>query len=360
MLFAADARVLQMFTYTGGEKAQPSDLLSLSASSSTDIVPACNPATGNAYSNLPAGHFSEAAARTHRNNFMDVLELRKSVGYQNLPNLLICSGYTAPYAGRYWYLSRERSEMLQTAALNITAAYQEAYGDLLHSFDVLQASAAQGFLPHQPQATPAQAVWAAKRTLEDRMFRLCRFTAMLPSFQNLGNEDRRTLLAEKYLISIMITNARYYYRSGYYIYLTGSDPADCIHYCRDVREQLQLDPDFVQFIDKFNVMFNDLGLTVTETYMLLTVALFAAGYVTEIVDKPTMRYLHAIYLDALFYLVGHRLNPAERLPVYAKVETLMTMFPLVDRITANYLSHVKIPSIPMRPESVVFRDCVGQ
>ncbi|XP_055339384.1 uncharacterized protein LOC129588974 [Paramacrobiotus metropolitanus] len=101
-------------------------------------------------------------------------------------------------------------------------------------------------------------------------------------------------------------------------------PIHASTYCMEI---VGADPDFQRFCCNFSGVFNGIGLTLTESYLLLAAAFFDPS-TTSAADKSLLGYLRVFYMDALTYMIGyHRRNPTERIAVFNKLNEAAKMFP---------------------------------
>ncbi|XP_055348671.1 uncharacterized protein LOC129595637 [Paramacrobiotus metropolitanus] len=117
----------------------------------------------------------------------------------------------------------------------------------------------------------------------------------------------------------------------------------------------------MHFNDCFYAAVNDIGLNLTERYLLLTVGLFSPD-VTQVSSnsKRKMECSYAYFLSVLFYLMGHRLSVDERETVYKKLEKIIRQFAKIDALCMKYVSSVNTSEAPLRPRSSLsFKECLS-
>ncbi|XP_055347268.1 uncharacterized protein LOC129594560 [Paramacrobiotus metropolitanus] len=276
------------------------------------------------------------------------------------PDLLTHSAVLPPIVIRFWDLAREHSISFQQAAGNVCAACDAAYGDQIAVYDsFMKAALCEGLIPHQPQTTLARAAQACQRAVVDNAKRIGHFASSIPVFRDFPNEDQRILLMEKFFVCSMIHASKYFYKGDRYYCMPGEDS---VQNCKYWIEVLGWDPDFMHFNDCFFAAVNDIGLTHTERYLLLTVALFSPD-VTHVssITKRTMECSYAYFLSVLYYLLGHRLSVDERETVYKKLEKVIRQFPIIDNLSVKYLSSVNTSAAPLRPRSLLsFKECLPE
>ncbi|XP_055348648.1 uncharacterized protein LOC129595613 isoform X2 [Paramacrobiotus metropolitanus] len=153
----------------------------------------------------------------------------------------------------------------------------------------------------------------------------------------------------------MLNVSKYFHKGEHYWYMAGEDS---LHNCRYWLEVLGFDPDFISFNEAFYVQVNSIGLTTTEKYLLLSAAVFCPE-VTTASSKLTMEFMYAYYLDALFYMIGHRVPLQLRSGVYSQVESVIRLFPTCDRISMQFVGDLDVSVVPVQPRSAAFRDCLG-
>ncbi|XP_055339387.1 uncharacterized protein LOC129588975 isoform X2 [Paramacrobiotus metropolitanus] len=171
---------------------------------------------------------------------------------------------------------------------------------------------------------------------QDDKLRLAQFVAMLPGFE---------------IVSLGDPGQNYYTLPG----------PEHIHANNYWMEMMGLDPEFLRFCYKFTAVFNGIGLTLTESYLLLA-AVFFYPRSTTASDKPALEQLHAFYTDALTYTIGYRCrNPEERAAVYHKLNEAAKMFPTVHQVAlARYQTVDRmVPPFPA-PLRTLLQDCLKQ
>ncbi|XP_055349356.1 uncharacterized protein LOC129596181 [Paramacrobiotus metropolitanus] len=236
---------------------------------------------------------------------------------------------------QYEDLTNTRDVLLQKAGGAVCAAYEIAYGDQIAVYSSFMASALEaGQIPYQPQATPQRATLRAKEAGDDSRRRLTEFVHMLPGFEEISAEDRDILLWDKSLIGTWIHHMKYFCKGDWYYIFPGPEQIHANNYCF---EQLGVALEFVQLGHKFCAVFNGIGLTLTESYLLLAAAFFDPDTTTAS-NKQLLGDLHMLYMDALTYMIGHGRNAAERIAVYKKLEEAHSTPTTLRRMGRQFLS----------------------
>ncbi|XP_055355851.1 uncharacterized protein LOC129601146 [Paramacrobiotus metropolitanus] len=271
----------------------------------------------------------------------------------SLPSHFVHSLHSPFSVDKYWEVVRARNSVLEKVIAGVTAAYEAAYGDQIAALSAFMISALRdGLVPHQPQATPSRWLKLLAAFIQNTVERLATFASLLTGFHDLSHDDQRTLLVEKHLISYVMHYASYFHKGEYYYMFPG---ADGLHLSKYVLDSLEIDPDYVRFVDSFYASINSIGLTLPELYLLLAAAIFYPE-ITKASNKTLMGYLHVLYMDALNYSIGKRLNVADRAVVCAKVQRIVARFPLIDAISVNYVQNLNVSSVPLRSRTLGFRD----
>ncbi|XP_055339273.1 uncharacterized protein LOC129588883 [Paramacrobiotus metropolitanus] len=309
---------------------------------------------------LLRGHFSEdfqPTQTTFPSGFRKVVppcELHGFMGAsatfrQFLPSLSYCSMYAD--------LSNSRDVMLQKAGGAVCAAYEIAYGDQIAVFSAFMASALEAHQkPYQPQTSLQRYLVGMHEKRHKDKARLAQFVAMLPGFDSVSQTDRDILIAEKGFISTLLHHMRYVYKGEYYCTLPGPEQIHAGNYWMDL---MGVDPEFRRFCLRFSAVFNGIGLTLTETYLLLA-AVFFDPRTTSAADKEILAHLHVFYMDALTYMIGfvRRENPAERAVVYHRLAEAAKMFPAVHQMSLDwYVTERTLPPLPA-PSRTLLQDCL--
>ncbi|XP_055349384.1 uncharacterized protein LOC129596200 isoform X2 [Paramacrobiotus metropolitanus] len=254
----------------------------------------------------------------------------------------VAASHLSTNIDKYWDLMKSRSISLQKAGGAVCAAYETAYGDQIALFSSFLAAAINdGQIPYQPQTTRERVLALIHEKTQDNRIRLSQFMQMLPGFESVCEEDRQILLLEKHLIGVLLHHTRYF-RKGECYYVSGPEEVHVGTYWMEV---MGLDPEFIRFWLKCGLVFNDIGLTLTECYLLLAAAFFDPG-ATAASDKLLLGSLHAFYLDSLFYLIGHRLQGAERMSTYTRLEQAMKIFPVLSDISVKQFRSLDAGSVP--------------
>ncbi|XP_055349375.1 uncharacterized protein LOC129596195 isoform X2 [Paramacrobiotus metropolitanus] len=258
------------------------------------------------------------------------------------------------YFNKYIDLTTSRNTMLRKAGAAVCAAYEIAYGDQIALFSAFMASALEkGQIPYQPQASPQYVLQRVQEKNEENKTRLAQFAYMLPGFENIIEEDRKILFLEKHLMAIMLHHMKYCHQGEFYFAFPGPEDVHFNNYWIDI---LGVDPDFTKFLYKCTAVFNSIGLTLTETYLLLAAAFFDPGN-TSASDKTLLGQLNAFYLEALLYMIGYRLDDAERPVVYRKLEEAMKIFPTVSQVSVYRYKNIDYSSLPALSRTFM-RECL--
>ncbi|XP_055344349.1 uncharacterized protein LOC129592361 [Paramacrobiotus metropolitanus] len=274
-----------------------------------------------------------------------------------LPSHFVHSLHCPSTIDKYWETVTARNSALEKVIVGVTEAYETAYGDEIVAFSTLMIAALRdGLVPHEPQATPSHWIKLlsafTKRTAE----RLATFASLLAGFHDLSFDDQRTLLTEKHLISYLIHYANYFHKGEYYILIPAG--ASGLHLSKYVVESLlEVDGDYLRFVGSRFASINSSDLTLVELYLLLAAAIFYPEN-TKASNKTLMGHTHALYMDALYYAIEKRLNIADSAVVYAKVQKIVSHFPLIDTISVNYLQNLNYNTVPLRSRSLGFKDSV--
>ncbi|XP_055339313.1 uncharacterized protein LOC129588918 [Paramacrobiotus metropolitanus] len=267
--------------------------------------------------------------------------------------ILPSSSYSSIYAN----LNGSRDVMLQKAGGAVWAAYEIAYGDQIAVFTAFMTSALKAQqIPYQPQTSPQRARLRMQEKRRDDKARLAQFVAMLPGFENISPPDRSILLAEKTFLSTLLHHMKFFHKGDYYCTLPGPEQIHSNNYCM---EMMGMDPEFIRFCNKFSAVFNAIGLTLTEVYLLLAASFFDPGTTTASA-KQALAQLHAFYKDALMYTIGYRCrNPEERAAVYHKLNEAATLFPTVHQVALAWYQNVDrtVPPFPA-PLRTLLQDCL--
>ncbi|XP_055339392.1 uncharacterized protein LOC129588979 [Paramacrobiotus metropolitanus] len=261
------------------------------------------------------------------------------------------------YGSEYAHVSSSRDGMLQKAGGAVCAAYEIAYGDQIAVYSAFMTSALKAQqIPYQPQTSLQQALLRMLEKRQDDKARLAQFVAMLPGFERINPADRSILLAEKTFISTLLHHMRFFYKGEYYCMLPGLEQIHSSSYWMDI---MGVDPEFCRFCNKFSAVFSAIGLTLTESYLLLAVAFFDPNTTTAS-DKQALGQLHAFYADALTYMIGYRCrNPAERSAVYHNLNEATKMFPTAHQIALAWYQNVDrmVPPFPANLRTLL-QDCL--
>ncbi|XP_055339264.1 uncharacterized protein LOC129588875 [Paramacrobiotus metropolitanus] len=276
---------------------------------------------------LLRGHFNEDFQPT-RATFP--LGFRKVVPPCDLEGFLSVTATFRPvvppnsYFSMYADVSDSRDVMLQKAGGAVCAAYEIAYGDQIAVYSAFMASAlAAQQIPYQPQTSLKRFLVGMHKKRQNDKTRLAQFVAMLPGFEDISPADRNILLAEKSFVTNLLNYIKYCHKGDYYYPLPGPEQIHASNYWMEI---MGLDPEYIRFCYKFSSMFNRIGLTLTESYLLLAAAFFDPDTTTAS-DKALLKHLNAFYLDALMYMIGYRCrHPWERAAVYHKFEEAVKMF----------------------------------
>ncbi|XP_055356946.1 uncharacterized protein LOC129602030 isoform X2 [Paramacrobiotus metropolitanus] len=250
-------------------------------------------------------------------------------------------------------VSNSRDVMLQKAGGAVCAAYEIAYGDQIAVYSAFMTSVLEA---HLIPTLPQRALMQMQEKLEDGKVRLVQFLAMLPGFEGISSADRDILLAEKAFISNLLHHMRSFYKGEYYYPLPGPEQIPASNHWMEI---IGLDSEFLRFCAKFSTVFNGIGLTLTESYLLLAMALFDPRTTTAS-DKSLLSHLHTFYADALTYIIGYRRrDPAERAAVYRKLNEASQMFAMVYRISLGWFQNVDraLPPFPV-PLKTLLQDCL--
>ncbi|XP_055339261.1 uncharacterized protein LOC129588874 isoform X2 [Paramacrobiotus metropolitanus] len=177
---------------------------------------------------------------------------------------------------QYAHVSSSRDVMLQKAGGAVCAAYEIAYGDQIAVFSAFMTSALEAQqIPHQPQTSLERVLVRTREKRQDDKVRLAQFVAMLPGFEDISPADRDILLVEKRFITNLLHYMKYCHKGDYYYPLPGPEQIHANNYWMEI---MGLDPEFLRFIYQFSAVFNKIGLTLTESYLLLAVAFFDPGF----------------------------------------------------------------------------------
>ncbi|XP_055339361.1 uncharacterized protein LOC129588955 [Paramacrobiotus metropolitanus] len=257
------------------------------------------------------------------------------------------------YCAEFLNMSNSRDVMLQKAGGAVCAAYEIAYGDQIAVYTAFMTSALEAQqIPYQPQTLPQRALLRLHEKLEDGKLRLAQFLAMLPGFENVSSADREILLTERTFITALLHHMRFFHKGQYYYPLPGPEQ---IHAGDYWMEAMGLDPEFVRFSYKFTAVFKGIGLTLTESYLLLAMAVFDPRATTAS-DKSLLSHLHTFYADALTYMIGHRCrDPTERAAVYRRLNEATPLFSLVHQRYQNVDEAVPPFPVPLR---TLVQDCL--
>ncbi|XP_055332765.1 uncharacterized protein LOC129584571 isoform X2 [Paramacrobiotus metropolitanus] len=260
-----------------------------------------------------------------------------------------------PFLSAYWDLTNRRKSALEGAVKAVTAAVDAAYGDEIELWSKFMVSAIEdGQVPLQPQATPERMLEIAAECVRHGMVRLATFASMLPGFGDFSVEDKKILVSEKYLIHWLVHHSRFIYKGEFY-YLVGPENVHSSRYW--LISVGQLEQDYVEYVISFAASLNSLGLTLVETYLILAVALFRPD-TSGAANKDLLERTHTYYLDTLFFLFGERLNSVERALTFRKLDSLMRQFPVVQKLSVDYVSTLDLTQFPIRSSSVTFREVV--
>ncbi|XP_055339334.1 uncharacterized protein LOC129588937 [Paramacrobiotus metropolitanus] len=269
--------------------------------------------------------------------------------------LLPSSSYSSIYAS----LNGSRDVMLQKAGGAVCAAYEIAYGDQIAVFSAFMTSALNSQqIPFQPQTTLERVLLQNQEKCEDDKARLAQFVAMLPGFEDLCPADRGILLEEKIFISSLLHYMKYFHKGEYYCVMPGPEQ---IHVNRYWMELMGLDPELVRFCYHFSAVFNGIGLTLTESYLLMAAAFFDP-HTTTASNKSLLGQLHTFYADALTYVIGTlRRDPVERAAVFHKLNQTAKWFPMVHQISRGWYNNAYVdrtlPPFPA-PLRTLLQDCL--
>ncbi|XP_055355852.1 uncharacterized protein LOC129601147 [Paramacrobiotus metropolitanus] len=232
----------------------------------------CSTDSENRLINLQIGRFRSPAAWWHARITLfavpvsgeasglarDSVEILEST----LSSHFVHSLHSPSTIDKYWEVVQARNTALENIIAGVTAAYEAAYGDQIAAFSTFMISALRdGLVPHQPQATPSRWLKLLAAFLKNTADRLAVFVSLLFGFRNLSEDDQRTLLVEKRLISYLIHYASYVRKGEYYTFFPGTES---LHLCKYVIESLGMDPDYVRFSDSCYASVNSIGLTLVE------------------------------------------------------------------------------------------------
>ncbi|XP_055339356.1 uncharacterized protein LOC129588949 [Paramacrobiotus metropolitanus] len=310
---------------------------------------------------LLRGHFNEDFQPTQTTfpiGFRKVItpcELNGFVGAAaSFRQLLPSSSYCSMYAD----VSNSRDVMLQKAGGAVCAAYEIAYGDQIAVFSAFMTAALEAQQkPYQPQTSMHRFLAGMHEKRQDDRTRLAQFVAMLPGFADVSPADREVLLAEKAFISTLLHHMKYAYKGEYYCTLPGPEQIHASDYWMEI---LGVDTEFCRFCFKFSAVFNGIGLSLTETYLLMAAAFFDPRTTTAS-DKALLMHLHMFYMDALTHMIGYRRrqNPTERTAVFNKLTKAAAMFPAVHQMSLDWYVDTErtLPPLPA-PSKTLVQDCL--
>ncbi|XP_055338415.1 uncharacterized protein LOC129588272 [Paramacrobiotus metropolitanus] len=145
----------------------------------------------------------------------------------------------------------------------------------------------------------------------------------------------------------------YFYKGEYYYCMNGPDE---LHMCWSVAEGLGLPLDFLRFCGSIPFLVNDIGLTLAETYLLAAVTIFAPSVLSNVSNKALVAAHYDFYMDALFYQLGNRLSIADRAITSVKLEKVIQMFPLIDKISMGYFQNLDLSHVPVRSREVIIEN----
>ncbi|XP_055338504.1 uncharacterized protein LOC129588348 [Paramacrobiotus metropolitanus] len=324
----------------------------------TDIFPSCGEttqsSTQNAY-DLPKGSLGTLRHTSSPHTSSQLIRasnLRSRAFRSEIPNLLSHSTYLPPYIDNYWDLVKQRSIILQKAAATVSAAYEITYGEAIARNSLFMISALRdGLIPHQPQATPLRSLQVFQQSMTVDVMRYTGFVTSLPGFHDFSKNDKKILLGERHMIYQLVICSPYFYKGEYYYCMNGPDE---LHMCWSVAEGLGLPLDFLRFCGSIPFLVNDIGLTLAETYLLAAVTIFAPSVLSNVSNKALVAAHYDFYMDALFYQLGNRLSIADRAITSVKLEKVIQMFPLIDKISMGYFQNLDLSHVPVRSREVMF------
>ncbi|XP_055332795.1 nuclear receptor ROR-alpha-like isoform X2 [Paramacrobiotus metropolitanus] len=233
---------------------------------------------------------------------------------------------------------------LQKTAGAVLHAVEVVYGDEIKLWTEFMTEALScGRIPVQPQTTKQRMLEIIQQTLKDSIVKTGNFISMLPGFSELDVTDQKIIIIEKYLIIWLVHHARYI-RNGEMYYVVGPEK---IHYCRYWLDRLFAEPEYFRTVFSFAAAVNDIGLTLTETYLLGAIAVFRPD-TTNARNKEAMAFSHAFYVDVVFYLVGKRLSGGERTTAFSKLERLIDTFPVIHKLAVNYVNAWELTNYPIK------------
>ncbi|XP_055339379.1 uncharacterized protein LOC129588969 [Paramacrobiotus metropolitanus] len=254
-------------------------------------------------------------------------------------------------------VSNSRDVMLQKAGGAVCAAYEIAYGDQIAVFSAFMTAALEAQqLPYQPQTSRERAQRAMFEKRLDDAARLAQFVAMLPGFEDVSPVDRAMLVAEKSFVTTMLHHMKYIYKGDFYGTMPGPEQIHAGDYWMEI---LGVDPEVRRFCFKFSDVFNRVGLTLTESYMMLAAAFFDPRTTTAS-NKPLLAQLHTFYMDALTYTIGHRHRDwAERAAIFNKLNEASGMLSMAHQLSLVWFPYAgqTLPPVPA-PLRTLLQDCL--
>ncbi|XP_055339324.1 uncharacterized protein LOC129588928 [Paramacrobiotus metropolitanus] len=261
------------------------------------------------------------------------------------------------YSGLYAEVSNTRVILLQKAGSAACAAYEIAYGDQIAVFSAFMTSTLGTHqIPYQPQTSLQRALMRMHQKRRDDSARLAQFAAMLPGFEDVSPTDRAILMAEKTFVSTLLHHMKYFYKGEFYCPLPGPEQ---IHASSYWMTSMGVDPELVRFCCEFSHVYNGIGLTLAESYLLLAAAFFDPCTTTAS-DKPLLGHLYSFYKDTLMYMIGYRRrDPVECAAVYHKLDEAGKMLQMAYQLALEWYTNVEqtLPPFPA-PLRTLLQDCL--
>ncbi|OWA54756.1 hypothetical protein BV898_19155 [Hypsibius exemplaris] len=267
-----------------------------------------------------------------------------------IPNLLT-------FMDSYMNMLDDNNRQMILTVQSVASVVEAVFGDQLSSWKMcMELALTFGEPTNEPEPDLEAMLEAHHEHNADSVARILKFVSYLPGANELDATARMSVcVGWKWMAFWLIHHAAFLNEEETFI-LMGPNQ---LRYNRYWQEKISEGP-LLSFIYTFGSKFREIGLTQTETYLLLAVIFFEPeADVRKLVrthsstaanrNRTKLELIHRHYADTLFHAIRQRCSDSEQLSeTCSKLEDCFGALQLVHRIHRHYLRALDLAQTPFR------------